>query len=273
MRRRNHNSLSFNQKIFSPESFPIDVNTSSTQKKLITLNPKKIGLYLNYHETYSCPYYTDRVDLIAPEINRVAQFCRLFGFTVIFYSLNDAPSNYNVNNDNIPKDPPLHLQETSPLVQDKCLYDDFEKNPAPENGSIHHDILYSTSYDLFVNKHINVVYLAIEKKLSHVIVGGMKCNMWLPPLFEQLRAAGIQPIYMYDLSDVVFFREAQIEKIDTHTNALQHFWKWINKEYGMIVNHFAILDRPPTLNLNDQKITYDKNTEAYDFSDFYNSDL
>ncbi|OHT07509.1 hypothetical protein TRFO_24255 [Tritrichomonas foetus] len=268
-RTSNVKHISTNKKSFSPPtSFTFDVNISSKQQEKITVDPKKLGLYLNYHDTYSCPYYTDRVDLIAPEINRLAQFCRSFGITLIFNSLVEPPSKFTKIK-NLIENPPLHLDETSPLVQDKCLYEDFDINPIYTNGTIHHEILYSTSSDLFVNNHSNSVHLAIEKGLTHIIVGGMKCNMWLPPLFEQFSSAGIQPIYLYDLSDVVFLRELQKEKLDTHMDALKHFWKWINKKYGMITNHFSLLDRPTLRQPLGRNTNFDRNVEAYLFKEYF----
>lgn len=284
------------------EHFSLIVNLSSTEQKELSINPKNIGLYFNYHNTYSCPYYTDRVDLIAPEINRISQFCLSFGMTIIFNSLNDVPTSINPSvksqvDQLTTSKLPLHLNETSPLVTDNCLYDEFNTNPIPLNGSIHHDILYSTKSDLFVaineydniddssksskdnninyeysyqyNSHINVVYLAKERGLTHLIVGGMKCNMWLPPLFEQLKAVGIQPIYLYDLSDVVFLRSAQSKVLDTHIIALRHFWKWVNKKFGMIVNHFDILDRALLDKPFETNAKFDGNQDAFSFREFF----
>lgn len=283
----------------SLDKFSLIVNLSSTEQKEIIVNPQKIGLYFNYHNTYSCPYYTDRVDLIAPEINRISQFCLSFGMTVIFNSLSDVPTPINPSvksqvDQLITSKLPLHLDETSPLVSDDCLYEEFNSNPIPLNGSIHHDILYSSKSDLFVavneyntidsqikndnfnnensyqyNSHINVVYLAKERGLTHLIVGGMKCNMWLPPLFEQLRAVGIQPIYLYDLSDVVFLRSAQSKVLDTHIIALRHFWKWVNKKYGMIVNHFDILDRALLAKPFETNAKFDGNQDAFSFREYF----
>lgn len=280
-----------------PTEFILLVNKSKNSQETLQLDPSKIGLYLNYHDTYSCPYYTDRVDLIAPEINRLAQFCRALGISIIFNSKTDEPTKIDPQvksevDETVKTRISLHLQETSPLVQDKCLYEDFDANPTYSNGSIHHQILYSTSNDLFVsineynhdlnsdnfeqidgsyskNSHIDVVYLAKQKHLTHLIVGGMKCNMWMSPLFEQLKEVGIQPIYLYDLSDVVFLRSAQQEKIDTHLIALRHFWTWINKKYGMIVNHFDILDRPFIPSSSGPNIYFDGNPNAYSFKEYF----
>ncbi|KAK8893443.1 hypothetical protein M9Y10_021865 [Tritrichomonas musculus] len=291
---------------YKSDQFSLIVNLSSSLQKTLSLNPQKVGLYFNYHNTYSCPYYTDRVDLIAPEINRISQFCLSFGMTIIFNSLTDAPTPINPTiksqiDQSINSKLPLHLDETSPLVKDNCLYEEFDTNPIPLNGSIHHDILYSTQSDLFVsvneydsidkpnkndkdevfnyencykyNSHINVVYLAKERGLTHLIVGGMKCNMWLPPLFEQLKKAGIQPIYLYDLSDVVFLRSAQLTALDTHTIALKKFWTWINEKYGMILNHFDILDRPLSPKPFARNTRFDGNQDAYSFREFFDPDF
>jgi hypothetical protein len=59
--------------------------TSNTRMRL-HLDPRQAALYLNVTDRYACPCYSDRADLIAPELNRVAQFLRTFGVTIILYT-------------------------------------------------------------------------------------------------------------------------------------------------------------------------------------------
>lgn len=241
--------------------------TSRASNETITVEPTKLGLFLNYKNTYTCPYYLDRADLIAPEINRLAQQLRAFGSHIIFQTESEAPTPTNSNVE--VKEFPLKLDKTSPLFKDKCLYGPYDEEPSPLDGKIHHDILYSTTTDYFVAQISKVVDVAIDLKLSHVIVGGMKCNLWLPPLFSQLKSYGIQPIYIYDLSDVAYHRETQINKIDTHTKALEHFRKYLLKNDFQIVNHFTFIDRPfPTKPLG-RNIKFNGNSKAYYHEDYF----
>jgi hypothetical protein len=43
-----------------------------------------MAFYVNVTDRYACPYYSDRVDHIAPELNRVLQFLRTFRMNVVF---------------------------------------------------------------------------------------------------------------------------------------------------------------------------------------------
>ena len=255
-------------------NFSFEYNTTSYSKQILSENPKNIAIYLNYFDCYECPYYTDRADLIAPEINRMAQMMRAFNIPIIFHTktvkessiLDDVQNGIKIGED-------LHLEETSPLLDDKCLFNDYNDNPAQCNGSIHHDILYSTSTDYFVNSHEHAVDIILKLGVKYVITGGMRCNYWLPPFFEALKNNFVKPIYLYDLSDVAFFRAAQKKKLDTHTKALAHFWNWIMKNYGATVNHFSLIDRLIPKDNFGKKIKFDGNKDAYYFYEYFGVDL
>ena len=209
--------------------FSFKINTSINTESILEVNPNETALYLNYFDTYPCPYYSDRADLIAPEINRLAQMMRAFGMKIIFHTLTEKPSEITANIQT--PETELNLEKTSPNLQDKCLYTDFDKTPAPSNGSIHHDIMFSSKSDYFVKDHNDGVKLAHQLGIKYLIVGGMRCNYWLLPFFRNLKLNNIQPIYIYDLSDVAYFREAQVKQLDTHTKALIHFWTIIAVSY------------------------------------------
>lgn len=248
------------------DAFAFWTNSTDFRGEVVSVPPSEIMLYLNYHDGYSCAYYSDRADLITPEINRVAQFMRAFGAKIAFFTDTVTPTKITV--DFSVKDiVDNHMEETSPLFEDKCLFSDPQIPPPQASGDIHRDILYSTQGDFFVDEHSKAVPLAVQLGVKYVIVAGMKCNLWMPALFEQFRTAGLSPIYMYDLSDVAFYREAQKEKLDTHVEALKHFWTWIVGHGYRIVNHFFLLDRHPPRN----PITYkfDGNQDAYYFKNYF----
>ena len=124
-----------------------------------------------------------------------------------------------------------------------------------------------------MNTLANGVKLAKKLGVKNIIVGGMRCNFWLPPFFKSLKENGIKPFYIYDLSDVAYFRAAQRKKLDTHNKALEHFWKWVMSNYGAAVNHFSLIDRLiPRKNMG-KKINFDGNKDAYYFIEYYNEDL
>ena len=128
--------------------------------------------------------------------------------------------------------------------------------------------MFSSKSDYFVKDHNDGVKLAHQLGIKYLIVGGMRCNYWLLPFFRNLKLNNIQPIYIYDLSDVAYFREAQVKQLDTHTKALIHFWTIIVNEFKMAVNHFALIDRAS--NRNPPVIKFDGNLQAYYFMEFYN---
>lgn len=250
-----------------PSKFIVEMNISINSKQMIELNPNETALYLNYFDTYPCPYYSDRADLIAPEINRLAQMMRSYGMKVIFFTQKEKPS--EIKSDvKLLETEDLELENTSPKLEDKCLYADYDTKPAESDGSIHHDIMFSTTSDYFVSKHDDGVKLASQLGVKYLIVGGMRCNYWLLPFFRKLANLNIQPVYIYDLSDVAYYRAAQKKVLDTHTKALIHFWTLIVKEFKMAVNHFALIDRlyakdPPV-------VKFDGNLKAYYFTEFFN---
>ena len=265
--------------------FIFEHNNSASSRTHIQIDPKKTALYLNYFDSYECPYYTDRADLIAPEINRLAQMMRAFGMSVIFYT-HTVPESDLIQNDIDGKEDEkllminekpvdlsiLKLDETSPKLEDKCLYTDYNNNPAPCNGTIHHDIKYSTKQDFFVSNHVHGVKLAKKLGIENLIVGGMRCNYWLPPFFEMLKNENIKTFYIWDLSDVAYFRASQLPKLDTHNKALAHFWTWVVKNYGATVNHFALIDRlVPKIPQKD--FEFDGNPNAYYFYEYFGKDL
>ena len=245
-------------------SFEFWTNSTGFRGELVSVDPKEILLYLNYGNAYACPYYSDRADLIAPEINRLAQFMRTFGAKVVFFT--DAVEPTHVNGGEL-EARDNHLDETSPLLDDRCLFEDFDKAPAQKSAAIHREILYSLAGDAFVDEHWKVVRLAAELGAKYVIVAGMRCNYWVPALFEQLREAGMSPVYVNDLSDVAFYREAQKARLDTHVDALRHFWTWLVNHGYLLVNHFYLLDR----NRAENPVAYkfDGNTDAYYFRDYF----
>ena len=268
----------------SRNGFVFEYNTSSTSKTLLDINSKKVAIYLNYVDSYECPYYTDRADMIAPEINRVAQMMRAFGMPIIFYThtveeseaLKEAPQvkHFMEMEKEKPKDQSiLKLDQTSPLFEEKCLFSDFNDNPAPCDGTIHHDIKYSTKQDYFVTSHEHGVALAKKLGVDYVIVAGMECNFWLPPFFEALKNEGIKPIYMYDLSDVKYWRKTQVSKFPSHTDALVHFWNWVVNNYGAIVNHFSLIDRLMPKEIPYTDFEFDGNKNAYYFEEYFGKDL
>jgi hypothetical protein len=121
--------------------FAFYANGTDFKGVLINTDPSTIGIYLNYFDQYPCPYYSDRADLIGPEINRMAQLMRSFGSKIIFHTWT-VPATRTFTTRAIPNATDNHINETSPLLVDKCLFDDFNEHPAPSNGSIHHAILY-----------------------------------------------------------------------------------------------------------------------------------
>lgn len=246
--------------------FELYVNVSDKERKLITLDPHKVMLYIDVHKSYPCPYYSDRAVLYVPETNRLAQMLRSFGSKIIFNT--DKLRSPTVTKEELP-DYPIHLDETSPGVSSKCLYDGFNKNPAPDDKSIHPEILYSNTSDLFAKDYKDAVRLAIDNGATHVIATGVHCNMWVPPMFELLKQHGIQPIYIYDISDVMYLRETQIEHFDTHNKALSHFWKWVMQRYGMILEHWWVIDRPLNPKPEGKKIRFDGNRGAYFFYEYF----
>jgi hypothetical protein len=255
-----------------PREFSFYANATEFKGILITTEPSKLAFFFSYFDSYPCPYYSDRADLIAPEINRLAQFMRSFGSPIIFHTktIPHTPPRTRVP---IPAVTENHLNVTSPLLQDKCLFGDFDRHPAPSNGSIHHALLYATNTDLFADSPTTAAKLALDLGAEFLVVGGMKCNQWLPAFFEQLRAVKIEPIYIYDLSDVAFFRAAQKEKVDTHNDALKLFWAWIAAAGFKIVNHFVFLDRLPMVRPVGAGGRFDGNKDAYYFKEFFDSRL
>jgi hypothetical protein len=248
--------------------FSFYANATDLKGVLITTDPSKLAFFFSYFGSYPCPYYSDRADLIAPEINRLAQFMRSFGSPIIFHT-KTVPATRPQTSVSVPDIRDNHLNATSPLLEDKCLFGDFDKNPAPSNGSIHSALLYATNSDRFADSPATAARLAHDAGAEFLVVGGMKCNLWLPAFFEQLRAVKIEPIYLYDLSDVAFFRAAQKERVDTHNDALKLFWTWIAAAGFKIVNHFVFLDRLPMLRPAGAGTRFDGNKDAYYFKEFF----
>jgi hypothetical protein len=201
--------------------FRFSCPNSLTHPIQITADPYRLALYLNYFNQYPCPYYSDRADLIGPEVNRVAQLMRSFGSKIIFHT-KTVPPTATSTTIFIPDIADNHINETSPLLEDKCLFGDFERNPVFVNGSIHRALRYSTSADFFADTHDMAVKIASDLNIEYLVVAGMKCNLWLPAFFEQLKSVGIEPLYLYDLSDVAFFRATQREQM-THMSRLSRF--------------------------------------------------
>jgi hypothetical protein len=191
---------------------------------------------------------------------------------VIFHT-RTVPSSQTSTSIAIPEISDNHINETSPLLEDKCLFGDFDRFPIPSNGSIHRSIRYSTNSDWFADTHDRALKIVIDLNIEYLIVAGMKCNLWLPAFFEQLKELGIEPIYLYDLSDVAFLRAAQKEKIDTHVEALKKFWSWIIERGFKIVNHFFLIDREPLLRPKGGSIKWDGNKDAYYFKDYFHPDF
>lgn len=255
-----------------PSQFSFEVNYTSKARQPITVNPEKMVMYLDYFNSYKCPYYTDRADLICPEINRLAQFMRGFGTKIIFHTLTEKPTKTKSRTD-FDMNIDLHLDETSPKLEDKCLYSDFNIKPAEENGSIHHDLKYSRNFDYFADTTETAAKIIEDLKVTHVIVGGMKCNYWLPRFIEHMKKIGVSLLYIYDLSDVVYFREAQVKVLDTHTKALSHFWNWVLKNGGAVVNHFSLLDRPIPKKSLSKDIDFDGNLDSYYFYEYAGKEI
>lgn len=234
----------------------------------IEIEPFNIGLFLNFHENYACPYYTDRADIICPEINRLAQVLRAFGSKIIFYTQEEMPFKTDSTNDNQYFDEQF-LNETSPDLKDICLYSDYNEEPSIINTSIHHSILYSKESDIFVENYPSLIAVSKQFNITHLIVSGMHCNQWVPGLFQSLITAGVTPLYLYDLSDVTYSREAQIAHFTTHTEALKHFWVWIRDKYGYMINHFSLLDRDPPPSNKRKVVNFDGNQNAFFFYELY----
>jgi hypothetical protein len=258
-----HESRSYS---VNPE-FSFWANGTDFKGELVTINPPQLFFFFSYFDQYPCPYYADRADLIAPEINRLAQFMRSFGSKIIFHT-KTVPRTTTATTVSIPAIADNHLSETSPLLDDKCLFDDYNEKPHPSNGSIHHDLLYATSTDFFADSPETALKIALEQKAQIIVTGGMKCNQWLPSFFEQAKAVGIEPLYLYDLSDVAYFRAAQQSKLETHVDALKFFWGWLVKKGCKIVNHFYLLDREPKF-APFANFKFDGNTAAYYFKDYF----
>jgi hypothetical protein len=231
----------------------------------ITLNPNTVALYLNFTDRYPCPYYSDRADFISPEVNRLAQFLRTFGVKIIFYTTS-FPSTSVSGSIPVPEITTEHLSETSPGFQDFCIFEKFTDSPTWQNTAIHRNLLYSSSADLFVDSADQIVRLAIHRKLTHLMVAGMKCNLWIPSLFEKLKISGVNPIWIADLSDVAFYRKSQIDHFMTHLEAAARFRNWVSgRGYG-VVNHWDVLNQQqPEI---PKKVAFDGNWGAF-FFDWY----
>ena len=265
------------------DPFYLEINSSMLSMTKKPYDIKKFGLYLNYQEQYSCPYYTDRADMIAPEINRLAQFLRSFGSPIIFYvdanaitfdfsdqyddiDFDQKPSPYNSEIDISEKQ---HLNETSPKFKDLCLFKDFDSAPLQPNYSVHHSIKYSTSSDYFISNHNDLIKKAKELKLSHVFLVGIRSNLWMTSLIENLQQSGIEPLYLWDLGDVAFSKETQSDVFETHNIAREHYLNYLIKHGVRIVNHYAILDRKYLDKPYGKDIDFDGNHDAYYFSHYF----
>lgn len=248
-------------------SFDFWANGTNLKGQLISAKAQEIAMYVDVASGYPCPYYLDRADLVAPELNRVAQFMRSFGSKIIFQTGKVAPSKVKVNRD-IPVVTDNHLDETSPLLEDRCLFDDYNKDPAPVDTAIHHAFMYSSQEDYFVNERENAIRLALDAGAKYLIVCGMNCNQWLPAFFEQARSVGLQPLYLYDISDVTYFRATQGKKLETHVAAIEHFYHWLIKQGYLIVNHFMLIDRHP-IGKSPYEYHFDGNMQAHYFRDYF----
>jgi hypothetical protein len=230
-----------------------------------TIDPAKLALYLDFFDRYPCPYYTDRADLIAPEINRLAQFLRSFGSKVVLRTATVLPTPVSEVAD-LKNFTDNHMDDTSPLFADKCLFDEFTEHPARSSGAVHHDIRYSTASDLFADSHRHAARLGVQLNVSHVLVAGMLCNLWVPSFFETLTAAGIVPMWLTDLSDVAFHRPSQVGRLKTHSEAITLFQEWLLGRGYATVDHWSILAHahPPS----PAAVALDGNKAAFHF-DWY----
>jgi hypothetical protein len=158
-----------------------------------------------------------------------------------------------------------HLPETSPDFRDGCNFEEFTGTPTWGSGAIHHGVRYATRSDLFANSSDDAVRLAAHRGLTHVLVAGMRCNLWMPSFFEKLRRSGIRPLWVADLSDVAFYRRAQVGRFTTHTEATAHFANWLSEAGFATVSHWQLLNQADA---GQNRVVYDGNLNAFNF-DWY----
>lgn len=268
-----HMKRSFKSKFkFATRNSPfyLEINTSSKEMAIELCDISNFGLYLNFQESYSCPYYSDRADLIVPEINRVAQFLRSYGSKIIFYDETKQEKKflsrpYSKTDDNDPQD----LKITSPYFVDKCLFSDFDVLPFQTNYSIHHGILYSSKFDHFLTSHYDLIDLAKALNLTHILMAGMRVNLWMTDLIKKLKKFNIEPLYLWDLNDVAYYKKTQNKVFETHVDAQKAYINYLINNSVRLVNHFSILDRPYLDQPYMADTIFDGNSNAYYFKHFF----
>lgn len=234
--------------MFLPSMFLDNYNfvIKASRFNSIKIDTRRTFLFLNFFDSYDCAYYNDRSELIQYEVNRLAQFLRFFGVKVIFWI------NNSINSDR--------------SVYDECLYD----HTVSENFNVHRGLLYSSKDDIFVSSVKDLIDLAKFYNIRHIFAAGMKADSWIPNLFYTLKNNMIIPIYISDLSDVVFSRKLQMPYVSSHVQAIENFNKVLYRNNYILLNHYTIIDRHITEKPNN--INYDGNVNtAYYFGiDFFN---
>jgi hypothetical protein len=154
------------------------------------------------------------------------------------------------------------IDDHSPGFDDRCIFDIFTWS----STAIHRDLRYATGSDLFTDSEDHIVRLAVDRGWKYLIVSGMKCNLWVPSLFEKLKKSGIAPIWVSDLSDVAFYRPSQLTHFTTHRDAAISFEKWLLNQSFSIGNHWDLLDQDPPRSA--KAVKFDGNMNAFLF-DWY----
>ena len=247
------------------------VNKTKKETQELSINSKNLGLFLYYPQTFPCPYYNDREDLIIPEVNRIAQYLRSIGSTVIFktnFTQNvDIKQNFEIINQNDEWESFLNVSLN--LTENYCLFSKFTKKPLDSDESIHKNILVSSSSDIFLNNFQDLVFYCIDKKITHILLAGMHSNKWMPLLLQQLIKNNIIPIVIDDIIDVKYSYLSQYSIFPTHNDAIQNFISFILSKNILIINHFDILCQFFTNKCKTTKISYDIHTNSSHFFPYY----
>jgi hypothetical protein len=139
-------------------------------------------------------------------------------------------------------------------------FEDFTTNPALSNGAIQKEIRFSSQSDLFASFHDRGVKLAVGRNIGYLLVAGMRCNLWIPAFFEELKSASVIPILISDA------RASQLPNFTTHNEAILHFNGWLQWYGYSTVDHWDILIQKPLAG-SDQVIP-DGNKNAFYFDWF-----
>ena len=237
------------------------LNSSRTEKEELMIKSSNLALLLYYPQSFPCPYFNDREELILPEVNRVAQYLRSIGSVIIFKT--NSTKNIEINEhfnqiDEWDTHKNLMFQNNSK----SCFFKGFDKKPMPFNEEIHQKILLSSGIDVLIQNFNDAVSVCHQKKVKFLLIAGMHSNEWAPFLIQILEKEEITPIFIHDISDVSYSHFIQRTIFPTHNDAIYHFNSFLVSKNVRMINHFDILSNFFTKQCKTNKILYDINTNT-----------